>query len=165
MFSGLLTETRNHKNHDSVLMYKCIPLACFSSDKMGTIMCAGGSSIEDLSLEMRAGGSSIEDPSLEIGLTPDKAISKIVLLLTNSRLNAQYCCNELISTNAGKAGSSFTKRFRTEELTSIFLLAIVFRILFTVILEIRRLIPVLVTVGPVTVASSTTRRSTSESFP
>lgn len=143
MLSGLLTETRNHKNHDSVLMYKCIPLACFSSDKMGTIMCAGG--------------SSIEDPSLEIGLTLDKAISKIVLLLTNSRLNAQYCCNELISTNAEKAGPSFTKRFRRKELTSIFLLAIVFRILFTVILEIRRLIPVLVTVGPVTVASSTTR--------
>ena len=81
MLSGLLTETRNHKNHDSVLMYKCIPLACFSSDKMGTIMCAGG--------------SSIEDPSLEIGLTLDKAISKIVLLLTNSRLNAQHCCNKL----------------------------------------------------------------------
>ena len=150
MLSGLLTETRNHKN-DSVLMYKCIPLDCFSSDKMGTIMCAGG--------------SSIEDQRLEIGLTLDKAISKIVLLLTNSRLNAQYCCNELNRTNAEEAGPSFTKRFRRKELTSIFLLAIVFRILFTVILEIRRLIPVLVTVGPVTVASSTTRRSTSESFP
>ena len=67
MLSGLLTET---KNHDSVLLYKCIPLACFSSDKMGTIMCAGC--------------SSIEDPSLEIVLTLDKedeAISKIVFIV------------------------------------------------------------------------------------
>ena len=42
-------------------------------------MCAGGSSIEDLSLEMCAEGSSIEDPSLEIGLTLDKAIVLLAL--------------------------------------------------------------------------------------
>ena len=54
---------------------------------MGTIMCAGC--------------SSIEDPSLEIVLTLDKedeAISKIVLLSTTSRLNDHYFQESMLHT-------------------------------------------------------------------
>ena len=52
MFSGLLTETRNHENHDSDIQ-QYILLDYFPSDEMSTILCAGCSSIEDPSLEMK----------------------------------------------------------------------------------------------------------------